>query len=91
MVENVLFLAKNDYLEHKERGKFCKMLDVFDKNVDKKENSRRIFKAVFRSKTLIKRDLIKMAFDCILENDCIKLFFVKGLTLYLSELGNQLR
>ena len=65
MVENTSFLAKNNSREHIKRVKFCKIFDVFEKNVDKKENSRRILKALFRPKTLIKRDLIKMAFDCM--------------------------
>ena len=60
-VENASFLAKNYYLEHIKRVKFCHIFDVFEKNVDKKEKSRRILKALFRPKTLI-----KMAFDCIL-------------------------
>ena len=65
MVENASFLAENKYLEHIKRVKCCKIFDDFDKNVDKKGNSRRILEPLFRSKTLIKRDLIKMAFDCI--------------------------
>ena len=58
------FLTKNNYREHIKRVKFSKIFDVFEENVDKKENSRKILKALFRPKTLIKRDLIKMAFDC---------------------------
>ena len=64
MVQNAQFLTKNNYLEDRERVNFCKIFDVFEKNVDKKGNSRRILKALFRPKTLIKRDLIKMEFDC---------------------------
>ena len=64
MVENASFLTKNNYLKHIGRVKFSKIFDVFEKNIDENENSRRILKARFRLKTLIKRDLIKMTFDC---------------------------
>ena len=76
MVENASFSAKNNYREHIKRVKFCKNFDVVEKNVDKKENSRRILKAHFRSKTLTKRDLIKMVFDCLFLTILVVTYFV---------------
>ena len=70
MVRNVSCLTENSHLEHKKPVKFCKIFDFFQKNVDYKENSIRILKPLFGhflEKILIKRDLIKIAFDCIIQ------------------------
>ena len=34
MIENASYLTENTYLEHIKRVKFCKILNIFEKNVD---------------------------------------------------------
>ena len=85
MVKNVSCLTENSHLEHKKPVEIGKISDFLQKNVDYKENSTRILEPLFghffEKKTLVKRDFIKMAFDCIETLICLMTrFWSKNLT-----------